>query len=97
MNKKYFVYIVINEKNTVLYIGITSDLPGRIYKHKVKYYGRRSFTGRYNVDKLVYYEEFSSPQEAIAREKQLKGWVRRKKLALIKGFNPQLRDLYEGL
>jgi len=97
MVKDYFIYIIMNKRNTVLYIGVTSDLCGRIYDHKVKRYGKKSFSGRYNINKLVYYEDYSDPYTAICREKQLKGWTRKKKLQLIGQLNPLLCDLYDGL
>lgn len=70
---------------------MTSDLEGRIYQHKHETYG--GFTAKYNVNRLVYYEEYSDPDEATARERQLKGWRRSKKIVLIEGFNPGWHDL----
>ena len=95
-DKLYAVYFMANQRNTVLYLGISSDLPGRVYKHKNKFYPN-SFTARYNVDKLVYYEMYSEPTLAITREKQLKHWNRDKKLALIKKKNPLVKDLSDEL
>ena len=84
-----------NEHNSVLYTGITSDLKKRIYEHKEKLVG--GFTERYNIVKLVYYEVFMDPENAIQREKQIKGGSRSKKIALINGANKEWRDLYEGI
>lgn len=91
MNKQYFIYILTNKNNNVLYIGITSDLVTRVYQHKEKVV--KGFTKRYNIDKLVYYEIFEDTYEAISREKQLKAGSRAKKLNLINNFNPRWRDL----
>ncbi|MBV6639338.1 MAG: GIY-YIG nuclease family protein [Cyclobacteriaceae bacterium] len=90
------VYITTTRKNTVLYTGVSSDLPGRVYDHKTKAFPK-SFTARYNVDKLVFYEEHPSIEEAIAREKEIKGWTRAKKIKLIEFMNPEWRDLYEDV
>jgi len=91
--KTYHVYILTNQSRT-LYIGVTSDLNKRIRQHKTKCV--EGFTARYNVDQLVYYEEFATPAEAIAREKQLKGWTRAKKIALIEQANSRWEDLANG-
>lgn len=88
-----FVYILTNKNNTTLYVGVTSDLISRIYEHTEKIYPK-SFTARYNLHKLVYYESFAFIEEAIAREKQLKAGSRNKKIALIESMNPQWIDLY---
>ncbi len=87
----YYVYILTNKGNTVLYIGVTNDLERRIYEHKNKIL--EGFTKKYNVDKLVYYEETKDINEAIAREKQLKKWSRAKKINLIESVNKTWRDL----
>ena len=87
----YYVYIMANQNNGVLYVGVTNDLVRRIYEHKN--YLNEGFTQKYRVNKLVYYCEFSDVQEAIALEKQLKGWKRSKKIALIESLNPQWKDL----
>jgi putative endonuclease len=87
------VYIVTNKTDSVLYIGVTSDLVKRIYEHKNHLV--EGFTAQYNVEKLVYYEVFEDMYEAIAREKKIKGWLRRKKMALIAGSNPDWKDLYD--
>ena len=92
--KPGFIYIVTNKNNTTFYIGATSNLPKRILEHKQKKY-KSSFTARYNLDKLVYYESFQDIGEAIGREKQLKGGSRNKKLELINSINPNWKDLYE--
>jgi putative endonuclease len=93
--KQYFVYILSNKNNTVLYIGITSNLLGRIFQHKDQ--ATKGFTSRYNVDKLVYYEIYEDVYEAISREKQLKSGSRRKKVDLVNNFNKQWEDLCNKL
>lgn len=90
----FYVYIMSNWNNKVLYIGITNDLKRRVYEHKNKLL--KGFTSRYNVDKLVYFEEFSEPKVAIIREKQLKGWKREKKNQLIETVNSEWSDLSIG-
>jgi putative endonuclease len=93
--KKYHIYMLSNRYDTVIYIGVTGDLVKRIWQHKQK--EMDGFTKRYNVDKLVYYEEYAKIYDAIAREKQLKGWTRKKKENLIDTLNPQRRDLYKEI
>lgn len=93
--KDYFVYILTNIKNTVLYVGITNDLIRRVYKHKNKL--TRGFSEKYNLTKLVYYEIFNDPQNAIKREKTIKNLLRRKKGQLINSTNPAWKDLYEEI
>ena len=88
-----YVYIITNQHNTVLYVGVTSNLPGRIGQHKDKYYPK-SFTAKYNIDKLVYFEVFELIVLAIAREKQIKAGSRKAKEALINSMNPEWRDLF---
>ncbi len=83
---KYFVYIITNQYNTVLYVGITSNLLSRICQHKEKFI--KGFTSKYNIDKLVYVEEFNSVEPAIVIEKKIKGWTRKKKELLIESMNP---------
>jgi putative endonuclease len=95
VKRQYFVYIMTNPRNTVLYTGVTGDLKRRVWEHKTK--AIPGFTARYNVVKLVYFEVFDDPEEAILREKKIKGGSRAKKIALINSFNPQWRDLYEEL
>lgn len=90
--KNYFTYILTNKNNTVLYTGMTNNLFRRGWEHKSLLYP--GFTQRYNVNKLVYYEVFDSPMEAINREKQIKAGSRKKKLDLINKFNPEWKDLY---
>jgi len=90
--KQYFVYI-LKSKSGTLYIGMTNDLRRRVYQHKNKIIN--GFTARYNVDRLVHFEIFNEPKQAISREKQVKGWVRRKKIALIEENNPTWHDLSE--
>jgi putative endonuclease len=88
--KTYYVYIMSNHART-LYTGITSDLPGRVYQHKTSPVS--GFTSKYHVTSLVYYEETSDVLAAIAREKQIKGWLRKRKIALIESLNPYWFDL----
>lgn len=89
------IYILTNQRNTVLYIGVTSNLAKRIDEHKQK--AVKGFTQRYNLDKLVYFELFDDMMSAITREKQLKGGSRKKKIALIVAMNPDWRDLSEDI
>jgi len=96
MTKQYFVYILANHKCGTLYTGVTGDLLGRVFQHKEKY-NPGSFTARYGIDKLVYYEIHEDIYEAISREKQIKNLLRRKKIVLIERFNPLWKDLYENL
>ena len=90
---KGYIYIITNDKNSVLYTGVTSNLGDRINQHKNKKHPG-SFSARYNINKLVYYECFESIGEAIKREKQIKGGPRKKKLELIESNNPGWVDLY---
>jgi putative endonuclease len=90
--KKYYVYITSNSHDTVLYIGFTSDLAKRIMEHKTKRYP--GFTARYNVNKLIYYEVFDYVNQAIKREKTLKGWTRHKKEELIDSKNIEWTELH---
>lgn len=83
-----------NPHNTVFYVGITNSLDRRSVKHKWKL-NKNSFTSKYNISKLLYFESFDNPADAIRREKQFKGWRRDKKLNLIKKLNPDMRDLFE--
>ena len=93
---QYYVYILTNEKGNVLYTGVTNDLIKRVFEHK-HHLDRGSFTARYNVEKLVYFEMTSDVKAAIEREKQIKGWNRKRKNQLVESMNPELKDLYEGL
>ena len=89
--KEYVVYILSNSAGT-LYIGVTSDLDGRLFQHGEKH-DSKSFVSRYNLDRLVFMETYPDPVQAITREKQLKGWSRAKKLKMIRAVNPEWRDL----
>jgi putative endonuclease len=90
MPKQYYVYILTNRSRT-LYVGVTNDLKRRVYEHKQKLIP--GFTQRYNITQLVYYEATSDVRSALAREKQIKGWLRAKKIALIESMNPEWMDL----
>ncbi len=94
--KQGFIYIVTNKYNNTLYVGVTSNLPKRILEHIEKRY-ENSFSARYNLNKLVYYEQFQMIGDAIAREKQLKAGSRATKLNLIKEFNPLWNDLFDEI
>jgi len=96
MGKTSWVYIVTNRRNGVLYVGVTSDLKGRITKHKNKTYAG-SFSAQYNLDKLVYFEQIDEIVNAIEREKQLKAGNRARKVKLIEGMNPEWKDLFGEL
>lgn len=91
----YYVYILTNKTKSVLYTGVTNDLERRMCEHKSKLID--GFTKRYNVDLLVYFEEYSNIDEAIIREKSIKNLVRTKKESLINSINPQWEDLYKLL
>ena len=93
---QYYVYILPNEKGNVLYTGITDDLIRRVYEHK-NHLDKGSFTARYNVDKLVYYEVTSDVTAAIEREKQIKGWNRKRKNKLVETKNPNWNELYDSI
>jgi len=92
MEKQYFVYILASQKNGTLYIGVTSNLPKRIWEHKSGQVP--GFTKRYGVKDIVYFETYSDPGSAITREKRLKKWERAWKLRLIEEKNPEWKDLY---
>jgi len=92
--KDYFVYIMTNKSKT-LYTGMTNNLARRDFEHKNKLL--EGFTKKYNINKLVYFEVFNNPDDAIRREKQIKGWLRKKKIELIESLNPEWKDLSEGL
>ncbi|OHB73328.1 MAG: endonuclease [Planctomycetes bacterium RBG_16_55_9] len=92
--KTYYVYIMTNQSRT-LYIGVTNDIQRRVYEHKTKLV--EGFTGRYNINTLVYVESFTDVYSAIEREKQIKRWRREKKLQRIARENPDWRDLSDGL
>jgi putative endonuclease len=91
---QYYVYIITNKVNTVLYIGVTNNIVTRVWEHKNKIY--KGFSSKYECNKLVYYEEFQWIQDAIAREKQLKGGSRQKKINLILKDNHAWKDLSDG-
>jgi len=93
VERRYFVYIMSNESR-MLYVGVTNGLHKRVFQHKSKLIP--GFTPKYNLYKLVHFEEFGDIRAAIAREKQIKGWPRSKKVALIVAKNPQWKDLAEG-
>jgi putative endonuclease len=95
MKRQYYIYIVTNKSNSVLYTGVNNDLKRRVYEHKQKLV--EGFTKQYNITKLVYYEIFEDAANAILREKQIKGGSRKKKVELVNGTNPEWRDLYDEL
>ncbi len=91
--KYYYTYILTNKNNTVLYTGFTNDLVRRCFQHSTKFYP--GFTAKYNVDRLVYFETFDSAYSAMNREKQIKGYSRKKKIALINKINPHWLNLID--
>ena len=91
MTRTYYVYILTNKSNKVLYIGVTNDIIRRMYEHKQKLV--KGFTKKYNLNKLLYYETTNSIETAIKREKQLKNWHREWKISLIKSKNPDYKDI----
>ena len=93
VKKEYYIYIMTNKSRT-LYTGVTGDLEGRVYQHKHQH--GSTFTSKYKINQLVYYGSFASVLDAIAREKQIKGWLRAKKIALIDSMNPNWEDLSAG-
>jgi len=95
IEKQYYVYIMTAAKLSTLYTGVTNDLKKRVWQHKGKFV--QSFTKRYHIDMLVYYEVSNSIEGVITREKQIKAGSRQKKLDLINNMNPEWRDLYEEL
>jgi len=95
MLQSSYVYIITNKNNTVLYTGVTSDIVKRMIAHKNKTYFN-SFTAKYNCEKLVYFESFQSINEAILREKQIKGSSRKNKIRLIESLNPKWLDLSDS-
>lgn len=96
MQRGGYVYIITNNNNTTLYTGVTSNLKDRIWEHKEKKHPN-SFSAKYNLYKLVYYEGFNSIEEAIGREKQIKNGSRKKKIALIESYNPDWKNLIDSL
>ena len=95
MGGQYYVYIMTNKYNNVLCTGITNDLKRRVYEHKEKLIN--GFTKKYNITKLVYYEVFEDPENAILREKQIKAGSRQKKIDLINSINRKWLNLYKEL
>lgn len=96
MAKGGFAYIMTNKHHTTLYVGVTSDLISRVIEHKTKFYPK-SFTARYNINKLIYFRPFDMIESAIEEEKRIKGGSREKKVNLIESINPSWRDLYEDI
>ena len=94
-NKQYYIYLLGNKNNTTIYTGITSDLKRRIWEHKNK--TTKGFSSKYNLYKLLYYEIYQDPENAIIREKQIKSGSREKKIELIESMNPKWIDLYGNL
>jgi putative endonuclease len=92
MSKTFWVYIITNHTNTVLYTGVTNDLARRVFEHKTGLI-RGSFSKKYRLYKLIWSQEFHTPLEAIAAEKKIKGWTRSKKLVLVQSINPKLENL----
>jgi len=95
MDKECYVYIIASKRNGTLYIGITSNLIKRVWEHKNKV--AEGFTEKYDIDKLVYYEQYQNTEHAIRREKRLKKYNRQWKLDLIEKFNPNWKDLFDDI
>ena len=95
VNRQYYVYILANNTNVALYLGVTNDLKRRVYEHKRQVV--RGFAERYDIGKLVYYEVFEDAENAILREKRLKGSSRARKNRLVASLNPEWRDLYDEI
>jgi putative endonuclease len=95
LKKQYYVYFMANKTNVAIYIGVTNDLKRRVFEHKNKFV--RGFTAKYGIDKLVYYEIYDDPENAILREKRLKGSSRARKNKLVEEFNPEWSDLYDQI
>ena len=95
MSKEFYVYIMTNRRKTVLYTGVTNNLLRRVEEHKLGIGG--SFTKRYNVNRLIYFESTNDVQAALAREKQIKSWSRKRKEELIKTLNSEWKDLVEKM
>lgn len=91
----YYVYLLASDRNGTLYVGVTNNLVRRVYEHKTKVV--RGFTKQYGVDRLVWFEAYDDPTNAIAREKDIKKWRRAWKLRLIEQSNPQWVDLYDQI
>lgn len=95
MNKQLSVYILSNKPNGTLYVGVTSNLPARVWEHKNKVI--KGFTEKYGIDKLVYFEMHDCAESAITREKQIKKWYRAWKVELIEKVNPMWKDMYNEI
>ena len=95
MDKQYYVYIMTNKRNNVLYTGVTNDLVKRVYEHKKKFVD--GFTKKYNIAKLVYYDATRDVEEAILREKKIKAGSRLKKIELVESMNKEWKDLYDEI
>lgn len=95
MNKRFYVYILAKARNSTFYVGVTSDLPKRVWEHKTE--AVEGFTQKYGVKTLVYYEIFDDAENALRREKRLKKWPREWKMRVIERMNPDWRDLYEDI
>ena len=95
IDRQYYLYILTNRYNTVLYTGVTNDLVRRVYEHRLASTG--GFASRHRAGKLVYYETFEDPESANEREKQIKAGPRRNKVNLIESVNPDWKDLYEDI
>jgi len=95
LSKGYYIYLLTNKRLNVLYTGVTNHLIRRVYEHKNKMVD--GFTKKYNVDRLIHYETYSDISDAIAREKEIKGWSRAKKNALINQGNPKWEDLFNEI
>jgi putative endonuclease len=93
MGERTFYVYILGGESAVLYVGVTRDIVRRMVQHRAR--KGPGFAAKYNVARLVYYEIFAGPRAAIAREKQIKGWVRKKKISLIERANPSWRDLSE--
>ena len=92
----YYVYILVNNTNVAIYTGVTRDLVRRVYEHR-NHLDPKSYTAKYDIRKLVYYEQTTDVRSAIEREKQIKSWSRKRKNALVETMNPAWQDLYPGI
>jgi putative endonuclease len=95
MSKQFYVYMMTNKRNTVLYTGVTNDLQRRVFEHKNKLV--EGFTKKYNIYKLIFYEVYNDVNNVIAREKQIKGGSRAKKIKLIEEMNSRWDDLFDAI
>jgi putative endonuclease len=96
MKRIGYIYLMTNKNNTVIYTGVTNDLKRRVYEHKIGEFNGY-FTHKFNVSKLVYFKIFTFIEQAIEREKQIKGGSRQKKIDLINSFSPEWKDLFEAI